>query len=595
MGGCFSDVRGGQEAVGGAQQRMGTMSDSEGPGHNDAVDFFHRAHGSQALFTPFELSLLASKLRDRDITSKSDPMAVVYLKKRDGTLEELGRTEVIMNSLDPAWIQKITLLYQFEIPQELVFHVYDVDTQYHSLSVKMLKLKDQDFLGEATCYFSQIVTTKSRSLTLDLFNNTVQRGLKKLGSLTVHAEETVSSRSAVDIKFRCSNLENKDLLSKSDPFLRISRIVETGGSIPICKTEVINNNLNPTWKPLCLTMQQFGSKETPLVFECFDFNSNGNHILLGKLQKSIADLQKLNIQQIGTNLIKPSSTHSHEKVLKGQLFVDQFSEKSVYSFIDYISSGFELNFMVAVDFTASNGTPRSSDSLHYVDPSGQLNAYQQAIMEVGEVIQFYDSDRRFPAWGFGGRMPNGTISHCFNLNGTELEVEGVDGIMNVYTTALHNVVLAGPTLFGLVVNKAAEIAGQSLSHNESKYFVLLIITDGVLTDTQETIDALVRASDLPLSILIVGVGNADFKQMEILDADNGHRLESSTGRVATRDIVQFVPIREVQGGQVSVVQALLEELPGQFLTYMRCRNIKPHDVSEAHSGAASGQEWTAFS
>ncbi|KAE8664720.1 hypothetical protein F3Y22_tig00112738pilonHSYRG00147 [Hibiscus syriacus] len=28
-------------------------------------------------------------------------------------------------------------------------------------------------------------------------------------------------------------------------------------------------------------------------------------------------------------------------------------------------------------------------------------------------------------------------------------------------------------------------------------------------------------------------------------------------------------------GQISCVQALLEELPGQFLTYVRSRNIKP--------------------
>jgi hypothetical protein len=34
---------------------------------------------------------------------------------------------------------------------------------------------------------------------------------------------------------------------------------------------------------------------------------------------------------------------------------------------------------------------------------------------------------------------------------------------------------------------------------------------------------------------------------QILDADNGKRLESSTGRIGTRDIVQFVPMREVQG------------------------------------------------
>jgi len=97
----------------------------------------------------------------------------------------------------------------------------------------------------------------------------------------------------------------------------------------------------------------------------------------------------------------------------------------------------------------------------------------------------------------------------------------------------------------------------------------------------------VRASDLPLSILIVGVGNADFKQMEILDADNGKRLESSTGRIATRDIVQFVPMREVQGGPISVVQSLLEELPGQFLQYMRTRGIKPQQQAPAPPGDAS--------
>lgn len=56
------------------------------------------------------------------------------------------------------------------------------------------------------------------------------------------------------------------------------------------------------------------------------------------------------------------------------------------------------------------------------------------------------------------------------------QVEGVDGIMAAYASALRNVALAGPTLFGQVINTAAEIAGQSLSYNNNKYFVLLIIT-----------------------------------------------------------------------------------------------------------------------
>ncbi|KAJ6974443.1 hypothetical protein NC653_030521 [Populus alba x Populus x berolinensis] len=592
MGLCFSDVRGGKQAIGGTSQQ--NPNSNNNAAHNDAVDFFFKSNGQQALFTQVELSLSASNLLDRDITSKSDPIVVLFAKKRDGKLEEVGRTEVIMNNLNPTWIQKITIAYQFEMVQPLVFHIYDVDTSYHNKPVKSLKLKDQEFLGEANCVLSDmtidaagtnlnvvlaiIVTRQNRTLTIQLQNRNGHGILRKLGALTVHAEETIASRTTVELTLRCCHLANKDLFSLSDPFLRISRMVEGGGSVPICKTEVVNNNLNPVWRPLCLSMQQFGSKasETPLVIECFDFNSSGNHVLIGKLQKSVADLETLHREKNGANFVIPSS-HVREKVLKGQLFVDRFLEKEQYSFLDYISSGFELNFMVAVDFTASNGNPRNQDSLHYIDPSGRLNSYQQAIMEVGQVMQFYDSDRRFPAWGFGGKTPAGTVSHCFNLNGSaNFEVEGVEGIMDAYATALHNVSLSGPTLFGPVINTAAQIAGRSVSNNNGKYLVLLIITDGVITDMQETKDALVRASDLPLSILIVGVGGADFTQMEILDADNGERLQSSTGRVATRDIVQFVPMREVNSGQISVVQALLEELPGQFLTYFRSRDIKPH-------------------
>lgn len=48
--------------------------------------------------------------------------------------------------------------------------------------------------------------------------------------------------------------------------------------------------------------------------------------------------------------------------------------------------------------------------------------------------------------------------------------------MAAYAMALHNVALAGPTLFGPVICKAAEIASRSLSNGQNKYYVLLIIT-----------------------------------------------------------------------------------------------------------------------
>ncbi|KAK2365105.1 protein BONZAI [Trifolium repens] len=593
MGGCFSDIQGAKEAVGGVNQKATNNN-------NDAVDFFYKSQGFQPLFTQVELSFSAYDLLDMDITSKSDPMLVVYAKKADGRFEELGRTEVVTNCLNPEWIEKINIAFHFEIVQPLIFHVYDIDTTYHGVSTKTLKLEDQDFIGEATCNLSEIVTKQNRSLSLKLQSKNGINAQKNLGTITIRAEETVASRSVVEIIFRCSNLDYKDIFSSLncwasiDPFLRVSRMVESGGYIPICKTEVIDSNLNPRWKQVCLNFQQFGSKETPLVIECFDFNLNGNHVLIGckivtskfvaisKMQKSIADLEKLCHERKGANFVMPSKINGQEKILNCQLFVDHYFEKEQFSFIDYISSGFELNFMVAIDFTASNGNPQKSDSLHYIDVSGRLNSYQKAIMEVGEVIQFYDSDKRFPAWGFGGHMHGGSVSHCFNLNGAlgvnsgvNSEVVGVEGIMDAYSKALRSVTLSGPTLFGPVINTAAQMAAESLSsYNSTKYYVLLIITDGIVTDLQESINAVVNASDLPLSILIVGVGSADFTSMEVLDADN-ERLINSAGRVAARDIVQFVPMREVQRGNISVVQSLLEELPDQFLSFMRSRDIKP--------------------
>lgn len=75
----------------------------------------------------------------------------------------------------------------------------------------------------------------------------------------------------------------------------------------------------------------------------------------------------------------------------------------------------------------------------------------------------------------------------------------------------------------------------------------------------ETIRSLVAASDLPLSVIIVGIGNANFGAMEKLDGDAG--LTDSTGRSATRDIVQFVAFNSFKGDSVLLAGRVLEEIP----------------------------------
>jgi hypothetical protein len=211
-------------------------------------------------------------------------------------------------------------------------------------------------------------------------------------------------------------------------------------------------------------------------------------------------------------------------------------------------------------------------------------------------------------------------------NGSGGPCHGVAGILQAYANTLRSVQLSGPTLFTQIIQQAAATAASagvhqvcvphiwcssvlglrlsyvcpvcavgggsravSCSHmrvrpraqGNQKYFVLLIITDGVINDVESTIASLVAAADLPLSVLIVGVGNADFTQMEVLDGDK--RRLSSQGRVAQRDIVQFVPMREfVTGGVLSpdagaaLTRSLLAEIPEQVCSYFSMAHIMPN-------------------
>ena len=83
--------------------------------------------------------------------------------------------------------------------------------------------------------------------------------------------------------------------------------------------------------------------------------------------------------------------------------------------------------------------------------------------------------------------------------------------------------------------------------NYKKYNILMILSDGVIEDMDETKSLIVEASKLPISIIIIGVGNANFKNMIELDSDFS-LLKDNKGNQCIRDIVQFVPYNEYKGG-----------------------------------------------
>lgn len=136
--------------------------------------------------------------------------------------------------------------------------------------------------------------------------------------------------------------------------------------------------------------------------------------------------------------------------------------------------------------------------------------------------------------------------------------------MQAYYRAINKCQLYGGTHFSSILRYVNGFAGQNaaeMTQYKQKYTIVLILTDGVINDLQATIEEVVQGSVLPLSIIIVGIGEADFDQMEQLDADENPLYSKSLGKYASRDIVQFVPFRELKNDPYRLAKEVLAEVP----------------------------------
>ena len=88
--------------------------------------------------------------------------------------------------------------------------------------------------------------------------------------------------------------------------------------------------------------------------------------------------------------------------------------------------------------------------------------------------------------------------------------------MQAYQCSLQCVELSGPTYFAPLLSEAMKVAQHCKANGSLQYEILLIITDGEIHDMTATVDLIVSCNDLTMSIIIVGVGQADFTKMEIL-------------------------------------------------------------------------------
>ncbi|XP_074510529.1 copine-4 [Sebastes fasciatus] len=550
-------------------------------------DIYESAANSLGLFsnpclTKVELRITCKGISDRDALSKPDPCFVLKMKSH-GQWMEVDRTEVIRSCVNPTYSKVFTLDFYFEEVQRLRLELYDINSNHNGL-------READFLGSVECTLGQIISQRKLCKALLRPGGTVGKAI-----ITITAEELTGNDDYIELSFSARKLDDKDFFSKSDPFLEIYRMNDDATLQLVYRTETVMNNLNPVWKTFKVSLNSLcsGDHERKLQCTVWDWDSNGKHDYIGEFEATFKEMKgAIDGRQVQWPCIN-SKYRVKKKNYKnsGIVILNQCKIIKMHSFLDYIMGGCQIQFTVAIDFTASNGDPRNSCSLHYIHPY-QPNEYLKALVAVGEICQDYDSDKMFPAFGFGAQIPpDSKVSHDFavNFNEENPECAGIQGVVEAYQACLPKLQLYGPTNIAPIIQKVANSASQEVHTKEAmQYFILLILTDGVITDMADTREAIVQASHLPMSVIIVGIGNADFSDMQMLDGDDGI-LRSPKGEPVLRDIVQFVPFRNFKhASPAALAKSVLAEVPNQVVDYYNSKGIKPKVPSEYQSSRKFG-------
>ncbi|XP_020213523.1 E3 ubiquitin-protein ligase RGLG2 [Cajanus cajan] len=235
------------------------------------------------------------------------------------------------------------------------------------------------------------------------------------------------------------------------------------------------------------------------------------------------------------------------------------------------SAGLESsNLIVGIDFTKSNewtgGRSFQRRCLHHI--GHEQNPYEQAISIIGKTLSSFDEDNLIPCFGFGDASTHD--QEVFSFCPDDRFCHGFEEVLERYRELVPQLKLAGPTSFAPVIEMAITIVEQS----GGQYHVLLIIADGQVTrsvDTghgqlsaqeKKTVEAIVKASEYPLSIILVGVGDGPWDMMKQFDDNIPARAF---------DNFQFVNFTEIMSKnmdrsrkEAEFALAALMEIPSQY-------------------------------
>ena len=400
--------------------------------------------------------------------------------------------------------------------------------------------------------------------------------IENIGNLEINIQQL--EKNDLNIKMSCFKfsitLNNSDIFnsenSLNDIFYIIKNYKDGENRRPVYKSKEYNFNLNKLKECSTIKIESdwlCNDNDKPIYFELYSLAINPKESI-GYCSFTLNNLDLKSKEDKNEKL----EIKTQDNKIIGTLEIIYYIEKKL-DITQFLEKDGQINLEIAIDYTESNNN--HVPPLHVIS-EGKKNDYEMAIKSCGDIVAQYDYDKKFPVYGFGG-IPKGSkeVNQCFNINfKDDPNIIGIENIINCYKESLDKVKLSGPTNFAHIIQKVIKNIKDVLENKkeENHYYILMILTDGLINDMDETIKYIIEGSKLPLSIIIIGIGNEDFTNMHTLDADD-IPLVDLDGNITKRDIVQFVEFNKFKNKNnvvnygTDLAEEVLKEIPRQLEEY----------------------------
>jgi hypothetical protein len=375
-------------------------------------------------------------------------------------------------------------------------------------------------------------------------------------------------------------IDQSKVLDKSNPYFRVEKLNKDDQSWEVVwKSEVIKDSLSPTWMVARLPLQLLcnDDQNNPLKITIWDYEKHSSqHDHLGFVESTVSELVSKAKEGIPVFMVmrEKRKLFGGSKLKRvGLLKVLKATVLVIPSMLQYLSGGCSLDVMVGIDCTEANGDNSSEKSLHY-SASHWLNDYQAGIQKLGSILENFARGRHSSMWGFGAKI-GGENRDCYIMEEKLCQAKEILHTYDVNIVENTLLELGGPGRLKPVI-QAGMFRSIRASQKRQCYNVLVVFTAGDIIDLKESVDLICTAAeDAPLSIIIVGVGNRDFTDIEKLCGDQHGRLRDSRGVPIARDIIHFVSFKQFSGNASEVIAEALKEFPEQFVQYFVNNGTKP--------------------